>query len=277
MIEQGAIIRGAFFLGGFLLFGLLQWVIPSRKFEKDRWQFMISNLGVVVVNNLLIILLPLIPYQAAAIAKENGIGLFNLLGGNLRRGSLDNIVLVVIILAVQIMILDMAIYFQHRLFHHFDFLWRFHAMHHIDPMLDVTSGFRFHPIEIVISNFIKVGIILAMGVHPIAVMIFEIGLNFLSMFNHSNIRLPQWLEGPISMLLITPALHTIHHSKIRKETNSNYGFSVPWWDKLFGTFIPKGKKVQEDIDIGTVPMATKSLTLFPGMLIYPFRKRKVVK
>lgn len=273
MIDQDTIIRGGFFLGGFILFSLLQWVIPSRKFEKNRWHFMASNLGVVGVNNLIIALLPLIPYQTAVIANENGIGLFNLPNKLGLLGSLDGGVLFIFFIAIEIAILDIVIYFQHRMFHHFDFFWRFHAMHHIDPMLDTTSGLRFHPIEIVISNFIKVGFILIMGINPLAVVIFEIVLNFLAMFNHSNLYLPKWLEGPISIILITPALHTIHHSKKRIETNSNYGFSVPWWDKLFGTFTAEATKKQEDIDIGTVPMPKQSLILFPGMLIYPFKKR----
>jgi len=273
MIDQETIIRGGFFLGGFIIFVVLQWIIPSRKFEKNRWKFALSNLGLVAVNNWMLILLPIIPYQAAVTAKENGIGIFNLTKDFGLMTSLDNAVLGIVIIALQIAILDIAIYFQHRMFHHVDFLWRFHSMHHIDPMLDVTSGLRFHPIEIIISNFVKVGVILIMGITPMAVVIFEISLNFLAMFNHSNIRLPQWLERPISMILITPALHTIHHSKKRTETNSNYGFSVPWWDKLFGTFIAEGTKSQENIDIGTVPMPDQSLILFPGMLIYPFKKR----
>lgn len=273
-MDQGTLIRGGFFIGGFIVFSGLQWLIPSRRFEKDRWKFMASNLGLVLINNLMIGLLPLIPYQTAVMAKENGLGLFNLLERMTWASDLGLVVPIAIgVIIGQIVILDIVIYFQHRIFHHFNFLWRFHAMHHIDPMLDTSSGLRFHPIEIIISNVIKVSVILIVGINPLSVVIFEVALNFLAMFNHSNIRLPQWLEGPLSMILITPALHTIHHSKIRAETNSNYGFSVPWWDKIFDTFIKNGKKTQELIDIGTVPMPAKSLMLFPGMLVFPFKKR----
>jgi sterol desaturase/sphingolipid hydroxylase (fatty acid hydroxylase superfamily) len=147
-------------------------------------------------------------------------------------------------------------------------------MHHIDPMLDVTSGLRFHPIEIIISNFIKVGAIFMIGINPAAVIIFEVSLNGLSMFNHSNIKINNKLEKVLNKVLITPALHTIHHSKILEETNSNFGFSVPWWDKLFHTFNSTGMYLQNEIRIGTVPMPDIKYQLFPGMLIQPFLKNK---
>lgn len=143
-------------------------------------------------------------------------------------------------------------------------------MHHIDPMLDTTSGLRFHPIEIILSNFIKISSILVLGISPVDVIIFEVVLNGLSMFNHSNLHIPKPLEVILNKVLITPALHTIHHSKIMEETMSNYGFSVPWWDKVFGTFCAMGKFPQEKIHIGTLPMPKEKYSLFPGMLVQPF-------
>lgn len=252
------LIRSISFILVLSVFTALQWVVPSRKFSKDRWKYMISNLALVGFNNILLGFLPLIPYQMAIILDEGTTGLFN---------SLNFPYFLEII--ISLVILDMVIYFQHRLFHKVDFLWKLHSMHHIDPMLDTTSGLRFHPLEIAISNFIKVGTIFIFGISPLAVVIFEIALNLLAMFNHSNLRINKKLESKLNKVLITPALHTIHHSKIFEETNSNYGFSVPWWDKLFGTFKAHGKYPQEKINIGTVPMPSKKLQLFPGMLIQP--------
>ena len=143
-------------------------------------------------------------------------------------------------------------------------------MHHVDPMLDTTSGLRFHPIKIILSNFIKIITILVLGIAPATVLIFEVVLNALSMFNHSNLNIPEPLERVLNKVLITPALHTIHHSIIIKETQSNYGFSVPWWDKIFGTFYAKGKYPQAKIHIGMIPMPEEKYSLFPGMLVQPF-------
>jgi len=248
---------------------LLQWKIPSRKVTKDRWKFTFSNLAIVLFNNIVISLLPLIPYQTAVFASDNNYGLINFLLNNYP--NLKEIPLVITLFTIiSIIILDITIYFQHRLFHKNKFLWKLHSMHHIDPMLDVTSGLRFHPLEILISNFIKVFIVLIFGIPPIAVLIFEIALNSLAMFNHSNININPKIEIVLNKILITPALHTIHHSKIFTETNSNYGFSVPWWDKLFHTFKANGKYQQKDIHIGTLPMPDEKYQLFPKMLIQPF-------
>ncbi len=266
------IVRSVFFVGGFLLFGLLQFVIPSRTFEKERWQYMASNIVLVLCNNIMLILLPLIPYQTAIIAQEKGIGIFHWMETFAWGYQLEKTGIAISILVIQILILDLVIYFQHRLFHHVPFLWRFHAMHHIDPMLDTTSGLRFHPIEIIISNFIKVAVILMVGINPLSVLIFEVALNFLAMFNHSNLSIPEKLEQKISKIVITPALHTIHHAKNWEMTNSNFGFSVPWWDKFFGTFLSNGIEPQENIEIGIVPMPKKKWIVFPGMLLYPFKK-----
>jgi len=253
------IIRSSIFVGFLLFFGLLQLVIPSRKPDKGRWQYMASNLLLVFVNNVVIMLIPLIPYGIAITSEEKGYGLFNMVTLPL-----------VIEIIIAIIILDIVIYFQHRLFHHFNWLWRIHKVHHCDPLLDTTTGLRFHPFEIVISNFIKVLAIFVLGVAPISVIIFEIVLNTLAMFNHSNLRLPQKLETILNKILITPAIHTIHHSRIKKETQSNFGFSVPWWDMIFGTFILEGEKPQEMIHIGLYKQPEEKWTKLPGMLVFPF-------
>lgn len=265
-MDNVTLIRGFSFFGVFAICMSLQWLIPSRKFNKDRWQFMTSNLLLVLVNNVLIGFLPIIPFYMAVVASENSWGFFNII-------SLWPVAEIVI----GIIALDIVIYFQHRVFHKVNFLWRLHSMHHIDPMLDTTSGLRFHPIEIVISNFVKVGAIILFGVNPLSVIIFEVLLNGLAMFNHSNLAIANPIEKVLSKVLITPALHTIHHSKRFDETNSNYGFSVPWWDMIFGTFKSKGIYQQFEIRIGTVPMPEKKYQLFPGMLVQPFLKKDSTK
>lgn len=262
-MENILYLRGGFFVGALVLFFVLQLIIPSRKFQAKRWQVTLSNLLLVGVNNLLIGLLPLIPFQAAMISEDKSFGLFSMT-------SLPFSVKIVL----GIILLDLVIYWQHRLFHQLDFLWAFHRMHHVDPMLETTSGLRFHPGEVLISNFVKVGLILLIGIPPLAVVIFELALNVLAMFNHSNIRIHKKIEQVLGLILITPALHTIHHSKIMRETNSNFGFSVPWWDMLFGTFLRQGKYSQEKISIGTVPMPSYSQQVFPGMLVLPFIRQK---
>lgn len=264
-MDKVTLIRGSIFISTLIIFSLLQLKIPNRPFPKDRWQYMVSNLGLVSFNNLILGLVPIIPFQMALIANEKGWGILNFF----EKSSKSDVVKVGLILA-GIIALDIVIYFQHRLFHRVNLLWKLHSMHHVDPMLDATSGLRFHPFEIIISNFIKIGAILILGVNPLAVIVFEIALNGLAIFNHSNIKLSINVEKVTQLFLITPALHLIHHSKIKRETDSNFGFSVPWWDRLFGTYIPEGRYTQDQIKIGTVPMPAKKYQLLPGMLVQPF-------
>lgn len=257
-----SMIRALIFGGTMIIFGGLQFLIPSRPFTKDRWKYMVSNILIVAVNNLFILVIPIIPYGAANLAMENDMGLLLIV-------ELPAFVHMIL----GIVFLDIVIYFQHRIFHQVDFLWRLHSMHHCDPMLDATSGLRFHPLEILISNFIKVSAILIFGIMPLSVIVFEVGLNVLAIFNHSNIRISEKIERWLNKILITPAIHTIHHSKFKGEINSNYGFSVPWWDMLFGSFVNKGRLTQSEIKIGYVGMPVGKEAVFPWMLAQPFMKQ----
>lgn len=254
-------VRSIIFAGLLILFLILQLVIPSRKPYKGRFVHMASNLGLVGINNIVLFFIPLIPLTVAQFTESNNIGLFHLVEFPLW-----------MIIVVQVLLLDMIIYFQHRVFHKVGWLWALHSVHHIDPMLDVTSGLRFHPFEIIISNFIKVFFVFILGINPLSVLIFEISLNGFAMFNHSNLKLPDWLESIVSKVLITPALHTIHHSKVRRETNSNYGFSIILWDVIFKSFIKNGKYKMANINIGVVGMPEVKKTGFPYYLTYPFKK-----
>jgi sterol desaturase/sphingolipid hydroxylase (fatty acid hydroxylase superfamily) len=255
-------VRTTIFISLLILFTVLQIIIPSRKPYKGRVIHMASNLGLVGINNIMLMLFPLLPLSVSYYAFENSFGLFN----NVNPPEWSSVIL-------QVLILDMIIYFQHRMFHKVNWLWALHSVHHIDPMLDVTSGLRFHPFEIIISNFIKIGFVFILGIHPLSVLIFEVSLNGFAMFNHSNIRLSNNIEWIVSKVFITPSLHTIHHSKIAKETNSNYGFSIILWDVIFKTFIKNGKYSMEKIRIGVVGMPETMKTGFPYYLIYPFKKK----
>ena len=253
--------RSLIFVSLLLIFLILQLVIPSRKPYKGRSLHMASNLSLVAINNSVLFFIPLIPLSISKYVMDQQIGLFNIV-------SLPFWLIIII----QILLLDMIIYFQHRIFHKVNWLWALHSVHHIDPMLDVTSGLRFHPIEIVISNFIKVIFVFVLGINPLSVLIFEVSLNGFAMFNHSNLKLPVGIENIVSKVFITPAIHTIHHSKIQKETNSNYGSSIIIWDILFKSLIKHGRYSMENINIGVVGMPEIMKTGFPYYLSYPFKK-----
>jgi sterol desaturase/sphingolipid hydroxylase (fatty acid hydroxylase superfamily) len=169
--------------------------------------------------------LPLLAMGVAVWAEARGFGLLNLTGWpeGLR-------------ILIAVAVLDLAIWAQHLLFHKVPILWRLHRMHHADPEMDATTGLRFHPAEVLLSMVIKMAIVAALGAPPVAVLLFEVVLNAASLFNHANIRLPGYVERALRLVVVTPDLHRIHHSDKREETDSNYGFSVTWWDRLFGTF-----------------------------------------
>lgn len=174
---------------------------------------------------------------------------------------------------IAIVLLDLMIYWQHRLFHKLPWFWRLHRVHHTDLELDVSSGVRFHPLEAVVSMGFKILTIICLGASANTVLFFELGLNLLAMFNHSNIYIPQWIETRLRKILITPDIHRIHHSIIFSEQQHNFGFSVPWWDQVFGSFQLHAKAAPDQITLGdgelTAPEDTQTLS---AMLIHiPFR------
>ncbi|MCH8885401.1 MAG: sterol desaturase family protein [SAR324 cluster bacterium] len=188
-----------------------------------RW---LSNLTLVAVNTAVLRLaFPLLAVGLAALSAERGWGLLN-------QFTVPSWIAV----AGSVVILDMAIYLQHVMVHAVPVFWRLHRMHHSDVDLDVTSGARFHPLEIVLSMGIKLILVAALGPPAVAVVIFEVLLNGTSMFNHSNVRIPEALDRWLRLVVVTPDMHRVHHSIIPRETNSNFGFNLPWWDRLFGTY-----------------------------------------
>ncbi len=201
-------------------------VAPRRSQAIGRWLRWPNNLGILIVDTIILrLLFPTAILGLALGGEERGWGLLNSL-------PLPRWIAVI----VAVIALDLAIYFQHVLFHAVPALWRLHRMHHADLEFDVTTGVRFHPVEIVLSMMIKLGVVLALGAPALAVLIFEVLLNATSMFNHGNVRLAERTDRFLRKIVVTPEMHRVHHSIEPAETNSNFGFNLPWWDRLFGTY-----------------------------------------
>ncbi len=172
---------------------------------------------------------------------------------------------------VALLLLDLAIYVQHRVFHSVPLLWRLHRMHHADLDVDVTTGTRFHPIEILLSLGVKFVVVLTLGAPALAVLVFEIGLNATSMFNHSNVRIPPTLERVLRWLVVTPDMHRVHHSLLRRETDSNFGFNFPWWDRLFRSYRSQPEAGHESMTLGLEQFRDPKELRIDRMLTQPFR------
>ena len=196
----------------------------------------------------------------ALFAEERGWGLFNMVA-----------LPVWLELLLALFLLDLAIYLQHRLFHYVPVLWRLHRMHHADLDVDVTTGARFHPVEILLSLGIKFLVVVPLGAPPLAVLLFEIALNATSMFNHTNVWLPPAIERLLRWLVVTPDMHRVHHSIIRRETDSNFGFNFPWWDRLFGTYRPRPEAGHEAMTLGIGQFRDPRELRLDRMLTQPFR------
>jgi len=219
-------IRLTVFAGLFALLALAEVIWPRRSLTVTKSRRWVANIGIIVADALVVrLLFPVLPMTLAATAQAKGWGLFNLLG---IAGWIE--------LLTGLLILDLVIYLQHRLFHRLPLLWQLHRMHHTDLDLDVSSGTRFHPFEIALSLLIKMVVVLLFGIAPLTVLLFEILLNATSMFNHANLAIPPAIDRWLRLILITPDLHRVHHSVIPRETDSNFGFSQPWWDRLLGTY-----------------------------------------
>lgn len=236
--------------------------MPKRKRSVSRQSRWPGNLGIAVIDTLLVrILLP-----------TGAVG-FALFGNQLKWGLLHHVAWPYWIEALlAILVLDLAIYFQHRLFHGLPVLWRLHRMHHADLDVDVTTGNRFHPIEILLSMAIKFGVIIAVGAPAVSVLVFEVLLNGTSLFNHSNIRVHRWLEPLLRWMVVTPDMHRIHHSIIDTETNSNFGFNFPLWDRLFRTYRAEPAEGHQRMTLGLREFRDPEELRFLRLLAQPFRK-----
>lgn len=256
-----ASLRLGLFLGGLIILCSLEVFFPKRKLafsRKIRWP---SNFGIVVLYSALLrVILPLSVVNFSGILETKGIGIFNNVG-----------LPVWIETIAAVLLLDLCIYWQHVIFHKVPLLWRVHRMHHTDLDFDVTTGSRFHPIEIILSIGIKFVVVLLIGANPLAVLLFEILLNLSSMFNHSNIAIPIRLDRWLRKIVVTPDMHRIHHSIIKNETNSNYGFFLSWWDFIFKTYIKNPSNPHESMEIGIKEFRDERNLLLLPMLKQPFK------
>jgi sterol desaturase/sphingolipid hydroxylase (fatty acid hydroxylase superfamily) len=255
------LIRLSAFASVFALMAAWEIFAPRRHQQIGRSRRWPSNIGVVALDTLLVrLLFPVTAIGVALLAEARGWGLF---------AALDLPEWMAIVLGI--VLLDLAIYLQHVLFHAVPALWRLHRMHHADLELDVTTGSRFHPIEILLSMGIKLGVVVALGVPALAVLIFEVLLNATSMFNHANVRMPKSVDRILRWFVVTPDMHRVHHSILVRETNSNFGFNLPWWDYLFGTYRAQPKEGHDGMTIGIRQFRTERDLRLDQMLIQPLR------
>ena len=255
-------IRLGFFIGIFAVIGFWELLAPRRTLTVSKALRWTSNLGLVMLNTALLrLIFPLAGVGLAAFCAENGWGILN---------HFPVPFWVAVPLAVIAM--DFVIWLQHVMVHAVPLLWRLHRVHHADLDYDVTTGARFHPIEIVLSMLIKFATIVVLGPPVVAVVIFEVLLNATAMFNHGNIGLPARLDRILRWVVVTPDMHRVHHSIEDDETNSNFGFNLPWWDRLLGTYRDQPRAGQTGMTIGIRDHGDpREVSRLDGMLLLPFR------
>ena len=255
-------IRLAAFAGVFSVMALWELLAPRRPLAVGRSPRWPSNLGILVADVLVVrLLLPTAAAGVALVAAERGFGLFHVIGLPFWLAA-----------PIGFLALDLVIYGQHVMFHHVPWLWRLHRMHHADLDIDVTTGVRFHPVEILLSLVIKIATVALLGIPVAAVVCFEVVLNATSMFNHANASLPRWLDRVARLMLVTPDMHRVHHSVLRQETDSNFGFNLPWWDRLFGTYRAEPRAGHDGMTIGLPVFRDPGELRLDRLLTQPFRK-----
>ncbi len=263
LVAAEPLVRGGFFLG--VLGCMVAWELlaPRRRSELPRLLRWGGNLGLAALDTVLVRLaFPLVAVPFAFLAEQRGWGLLN---------AWD--VPAWTSIAVGLVALDLAVYLQHVMLHAVPVLWRFHRVHHADLEFDVTTGLRFHPLEILLSMGFKLAVVAALGPPAVAVLVFEVLLNATSMFNHGNVRLPPKLDRWLRWVVVTPDMHRVHHSIHPVETNSNFGFNLPWWDRLLGTYRDQPRDGHATMAVGTEQFRTRRDLRLDHMLIQPFRGR----
>lgn len=261
LAHEPAIRLGAF-AGVFAGMALWELLTPRRRQVFGRLRRWPGNVGIVVLDTLLVrLVFPTAAVGVALLAEAQGWGVFHALEAPIWLAIIASVIL-----------LDLAIYLQHVLFHAVPVLWRLHRMHHADLEFDVTSGVRFHPFEILLSMAIKLGVVAALGAPAAAVLIFEVLLNATSLFNHGNVRLPLQVDRVLRWVVVTPDMHRVHHSVVPRETNSNFGFNLPWWDRLFGTYRAQPAAGHEGMTIGIEQFRDPRELRLDRMLLQPFRE-----
>jgi sterol desaturase/sphingolipid hydroxylase (fatty acid hydroxylase superfamily) len=254
-------LRLGVFLGVLAIMALWELLAPRRRRNIPRVIRWSNNLALVVIDTIVLRLtFPILAVGLAVMAQERGWGLFNFIDAPAWVAVLASVI-----------ILDLVIYLQHVMFHAVPALWRLHRMHHADLDFDVTTGLRFHPIEIVLSMGIKLAMVLVLGPPAVAVLIFEVLLNATAMFNHSNVRLPLVVDRVLRLVMVTPDMHRVHHSILPEETNSNFGFNLPWWDRLLGTYKAQPAAGHDAMTIGIEQFRTPRDQWLDRMLVQPIK------
>ena len=259
-MEKTAIVRLSFFLGIFLVMALWEVIAPKRKRTTSKGVRWTWNLGLTILNPLVVrLVFPVLAVTVAIKAREQGWGLLNL-----------HDLPYWVSFSLSIVLLDMVVYLQHLMFHAVPLLWRLHMVHHADLDYDVTTGLRFHPIEIIISMLIKMSAVAVLGPPVGAVVAFEVILNGMAMFNHGNVGLPKSFDRILRLLVVTPDMHRVHHSIYPTETNSNFGFNLSWWDRIFGTYTAQPKDGHLGMTIGLRQFRNTAQVTLPRLLTMPF-------
>ena len=267
VLAAETLIRLGVFVGVLVLLVAGELLAPRRALTVPRLRRWPDNLAIVAIDTVLLrIVFPAAAVSLALVAEANEWGLLNLVAAPMW-----------LAIPVAIILLDLVIYAQHVLFHAVPVLWRVHRMHHADLDLDVTTGIRFPPVEILLSMVITLGAVVVLGAPALAVMIFEIVLNATAMFNHSNIRLPKAVDRQLRRIVVTPDMHRVHHSIEVHETSSNFGFNLPWWDHLFGTYRAQPQAGHEGMTIGLPVFREWADLRLHRMLIQPLRRGIVAR
>lgn len=263
LLSHAPTLRLGVFLGLFVLMAGWECLAARRERKLTRLRRWPGNLGVSFLDAFLARLVaPAGAVGFALFAEARGFGLFHTVTWP-----------VLLEVLVSVVVLDLAIYWQHRLFHCVPALWRLHRMHHADLDVDVTTGARFHPFEILLSLGLKFLVIAALGAPAVSVLVFEVLLNATAMFNHSNVRVPEAVERVLRCVVITPDLHRVHHSILRRETDSNFGFNLPWWDWLFGTYRAQPEAGHDAMQLGIEQFRDSKELRLDRMLTQPFREQ----
>jgi len=257
-------IRLGLFLLVFLILAMSEVRWPRRQLTAGRSQRWAANIGLSFFNSFAIkTLIPFSGVVSSLWAQEQGFGLFNQLGWS---GWFEFLLF--------ILLFDLTIYWQHRVFHMLPVLWRFHRVHHTDEDYDLTTGTRFHPISILISTILKIGLVIVSGASPLAILSAEIILNLTSMFNHSNICLPKQVDRVLRKIVVTPDMHRIHHSQEKIEHNCNFGFNFSFWDRFFGSYLQDSGQGQENMAIGIVDYQGSATRSLFSLFLQPFRSER---
>jgi sterol desaturase/sphingolipid hydroxylase (fatty acid hydroxylase superfamily) len=257
-------VRLLSFLTVFLVVAMAEFFFPRRPLSVSKWQRWYVNASIMVLDTLTVrLVVPILPLAMSELSLLRGWGILN----QLALPHWSRVVLA-------FMIFDAVIYLQHRAFHRIGIFWRMHRVHHTDLDLDVTTGNRFHPLEILISICIKLTLVVLIGAPPLSVLLFEIILNASSLFNHGNVALPLAIDRRLRLFVVTPDMHRVHHSVIPGETDSNFSFNFPWWDRLFGTYRAQPSAGHDSMQIGLNEFRSAGKLGLLYLLALPFKGRR---